>query len=153
MSGVDVFPLGPADQVPDGQVRRFDVGGRAVAVVRIGDDYYALGDTCSHADYSLSEGYLWAGEGKLECPRHGSRFSLETGEPDSLPATRPVPTYEVDRRDGELFLVIGRADTALSADPSDTTDTAERADTADTADPTDTAGTTETDTATEGHRR
>ncbi len=110
MSGSDIFPLGPVDQVPDGQVRRFEVGGRAVAVIRIGDDFYALGDTCSHADYSLSEGYLWPEEGKLECPRHGSRFSLETGEPDSLPATRPVPAYRVELRDGELFLVLDSGD-------------------------------------------
>ena len=134
MSGCDIFPLGPVDQVPDGEVRRFDVGGRAVAVIRIGDDFYALGDTCSHADYSLSEGYLWAGECKLECPRHGSRFSLLTGEPDSLPATRPVPTYRVDLRDGELFLVVDTSDT-------DTPDT-------DTG-----AGGTTTDNAAEGQRR
>ena len=48
----------------------------AARVVRIGDDFYAIGDTCSHADYSLSEGDVWADEREIECPKHGSTFSL-----------------------------------------------------------------------------
>jgi 3-phenylpropionate/trans-cinnamate dioxygenase ferredoxin component len=72
---------------------RFDVDGRPVAVVRIGDDVYALGDTCSHADVSLSEGEVWCDSKELECWKHGSTFSLLTGEPSTLPATQPVPVY------------------------------------------------------------
>ena len=84
--------------------QRFDVDGHRVAVVRIGDDYYAIGDECSHQDYSLSEGEVWADECEIECPKHGSTFSLTTGEPRSLPATRPVPVYGV-RADGDDVLV------------------------------------------------
>jgi 3-phenylpropionate/trans-cinnamate dioxygenase ferredoxin component len=72
---------------------RFDVDGRPVAVVRIGNDVYALGDTCSHADVSLSEGEVWCDSKELECWKHGSTFSLLTGEPSTLPATQPVPVY------------------------------------------------------------
>ena len=54
-----------------------------------------IGDRCSHADYSLSEGEVWEDEREIECPQHGSMFSLETGEPKSLPATKPVPVYDV----------------------------------------------------------
>ncbi len=72
---------------------RFDVGGRAVAVIRIGDEVYAIGDTCSHADVSLSEGELLCDTKEIECWKHGSTFSLETGEPQTLPATQPVPVY------------------------------------------------------------
>ena len=72
--------------------------GTASRVVRIGDDFYAIGDTCSHADFSLSEGDVWADELEIECPKHGSTFSLTTGEPQTLPATQPVPVYEVVRR-------------------------------------------------------
>jgi len=82
------------DDIAPGGTRCFDVGGRPVAVVRIGDDFYAIGDTCSHADYSLSEGDVWPDELEIECPKHGSTFSLVTGEPQSLPATTPVPVYE-----------------------------------------------------------
>ena len=70
----------------------------ASCVVRIGDDFYAIGDECSHADYSLSEGDVWDDECEIECPKHGSTFSLRTGEPQTLPATQPVPVYDGARR-------------------------------------------------------
>lgn len=79
---------------------RFDVGGRPVAVIRIGDDVYAIGDTCSHADVSLSEGELLCDTKEIECWKHGSTFSLETGEPQTLPATQPVPVYVARVVDG-----------------------------------------------------
>ena len=63
--------------------------------MRIGDAFHAVGDECSHEDYSLAEGEVWADERELECPRHGSTFDLRTGEACTLPATRPVPVYEV----------------------------------------------------------
>lgn len=94
------------DDVPAGTVRRFDVGDHRIAVVRIDDDFYAIGDRCSHADYSLSEGEVWEEERTLECPKHGSTFALATGEPETLPATQPVPVYElvVDGDDVQVVL-------------------------------------------------
>ena len=91
------------DVVPSGK-ERFAVDGVKVCVVRIGDDWYAIDDTCSHEDYSLSEGDLWEEEREIECWKHGSTFSLLTGEPQSLPATRPVPVYPV-RVDGDDVIV------------------------------------------------
>jgi len=92
------------DDVKPGSARRVDVDGHRLAVVRIGDDFYVLGDECSHADYSLSEGDVWEDEREIECPKHGSTFSLESGEPQTLPATQPVPVYTV-RVDGDDVLV------------------------------------------------
>ncbi len=69
---------------------------------RIGDDVYAIGDVCSHAEASLAEGDVFGTD--VECPRHGSEFDLTTGEPHSLPATVPVPTYEVIIEDNVVFL-------------------------------------------------
>jgi 3-phenylpropionate/trans-cinnamate dioxygenase ferredoxin component len=83
------------DDLAPGAARRFDVGRHRIALVRIGDDFYAVGDRCSHADFSLSEGEVWPDEVEIECWKHGSTFSLKTGEPQSLPATRPVPVYDV----------------------------------------------------------
>jgi 3-phenylpropionate/trans-cinnamate dioxygenase ferredoxin subunit len=83
----------PLSDVAPNSAKRFDVDGRAVAVVRIGDDVYAIGDTCSHANVSLSEGELWCDTKEIECWKHGSTFSLLTGEPQTLPATQPVPVY------------------------------------------------------------
>jgi 3-phenylpropionate/trans-cinnamate dioxygenase ferredoxin component len=93
MSAVRACSLSELD--PDGGVRRVDVDGTPVAVVRIGDRVYAVNDTCSHADVSLSGGEVDLDECALECPKHGSLFSLETGEPLSLPALKPVATYAV----------------------------------------------------------
>jgi 3-phenylpropionate/trans-cinnamate dioxygenase ferredoxin subunit len=92
------------NDVKPGASRRVDVDGHRLAVVRIGDDWYAIGDECSHADYSLSEGDVWEDECEIECPKHGSTFSLETGEPQTLPATQPVPVYTV-RVDGDDVMV------------------------------------------------
>jgi 3-phenylpropionate/trans-cinnamate dioxygenase ferredoxin subunit len=90
--------------VKPGAAARFDVDGHRLCVVRIDDDWYVVGDRCSHADYSLSEGDVWEDEREIECPKHGSTFSLETGEPLSLPATKPVPVYSV-RVDGDDVIV------------------------------------------------
>ena len=91
----------PLAELEPGNARRVDVGGVPVAVVRIGDDVYAIGDTCSHADVSLSEGEVCCDEKEIECWKHGSVFSLETGEPATLPATQPVPVFDVTVADGD----------------------------------------------------
>jgi 3-phenylpropionate/trans-cinnamate dioxygenase ferredoxin component len=80
--------------------RRVMVGNVPVAVVRIDDDVYAIGDICSHAEVSLSGGEVYCEEKEIECPQHGSVFSLETGEPATLPATQPVPVFDVTIADG-----------------------------------------------------
>jgi 3-phenylpropionate/trans-cinnamate dioxygenase ferredoxin subunit len=90
--------------VEPGSARRFDVDGHRICVVRLGDDWYAIGDECSHADFSLSEGDVWADECEIECPKHGSTFSLSTGAPQTLPATQPVPVYEL-RIEGDDVMV------------------------------------------------
>ena len=78
------------------------VGDTAIAVVRQGDDFYAIYDECSHAAIPLSEGDVE--DCFIECWLHGSRFDLRTGKPSGPPATEPVPTYPV-RVDGDDVLV------------------------------------------------
>ena len=97
------------DVEPD-SAKRVDVAGLRLAVVRIGDDWYAIADRCSHADESLSEGDVWAEEREIECPKHGSTFSLLTGEPQTLPATRSVPIYEVRVVGDKVMLVLPGVD-------------------------------------------
>jgi 3-phenylpropionate/trans-cinnamate dioxygenase ferredoxin subunit len=82
--------------------------GHRIAVFRLGEAAYAIGDRCSHAEASLAEGELF--DTDVECPRHGSEFSIITGEPGSFPATRPVPTYVVEIVDGEVFLEVEPAE-------------------------------------------
>ena len=92
------------DEIGDGQARRFDVDGRVLAVVRIGDDVYVIGDRCSHGDFSLSEGEVEADDCTIECPKHGSLFDLRTGDALTLPAVRPVPKYEASVVDGDVVV-------------------------------------------------
>lgn len=94
------------EDLVDGEARRVDLDGHRVSVVRIGDDVYAIGDRCSHADVSLSEGDVDPDGCTLECPQHGSAFDLRTGAALTLPAVRPVPVYEVAVVDGDVLLTL-----------------------------------------------
>jgi 3-phenylpropionate/trans-cinnamate dioxygenase ferredoxin subunit len=94
------------EDLASGEARRFDVGALRVALVRVGEDFYAIGDRCSHEDFSLAEGEVWEDELELECPRHGSTFDLRTGEACSLPATKPVPVYEVEIEGDDVAVVL-----------------------------------------------
>ncbi|MCS5678457.1 MAG: non-heme iron oxygenase ferredoxin subunit [Acidimicrobiales bacterium] len=91
-------------ELADAVAHQVDVGGCPVALVRLGDTVHAIGDTCSHAEVSLAEGIVDTDECALECWKHGSLFSLESGEALTLPATRPVPIYVV-RVDGDDVFV------------------------------------------------
>ncbi len=89
-----------------GEARRFEVAGVRIALVRIGDDFYAIGDRCSHEDYSLSEGEVWVEECELECPRHGSTFDLQDRRALLAPATTPVPVFEIEVVGDDVAVVL-----------------------------------------------
>jgi len=101
---VPEIPVCKVGDVAPGSAIRVDKQGCRLAVVRIGDDWYAVDDRCSHAEASLGEGEVWPDECEIECPKHGSAFSLKTGEPLTLPATQPIRTYTV-RVEGDDVLV------------------------------------------------
>lgn len=96
--------VGQLLDLPDGSGVRIENGEDAIAVFRVGDAVYAIGDRCSHAEASLAEGELFDHE--VECPRHGAEFDIATGKPLSLPATKPVPTYPTSIVDGEVIVTI-----------------------------------------------
>jgi 3-phenylpropionate/trans-cinnamate dioxygenase ferredoxin subunit len=92
--------IGPASDVPEGEMRSFQVGGEDVAVANVGGAWYAFGDTCTHRQCSLSDGDL---EGTtVTCPCHGSQFDVTNGDVVNPPATEPVDSYPVEVSDGEL---------------------------------------------------
>ncbi|MEY4137708.1 MAG: hypothetical protein RL205_1836 [Actinomycetota bacterium] len=94
------------DTLVDRKPSRVVVGETAVAVVSIDGEIFAIGDRCSHADVSLSEGEV---EGcALECWLHGSAFDLRTGAPLTLPAIEPVPVYStrIAEHEGTAYLEI-----------------------------------------------
>jgi 3-phenylpropionate/trans-cinnamate dioxygenase ferredoxin component len=92
------------DQIPDGGGLRVDLQGHSVALFKVGSDVYAIGDRCSHAEASLSEGELFDDE--VECPLHGAVFDVTSGKPKSLPATAPVPTFVVEVEGEDVLLEV-----------------------------------------------
>lgn len=96
-----------ADDVKAGSAVRLEGGAAGICLVRIDDDFYAIGDRCSHANVSLSEGEVDVDARCIECWKHGSTFSLLDGSPETLPATVPVPVYEV-RLEGDEVVVLER---------------------------------------------
>ena len=77
----------------DGKPVRIEKDGESICVARIGDEVFAIGDTCSHSDASLAEGDIT--DFKIECWLHGAEFDLRTGEALTLPANIPLKTYAV----------------------------------------------------------
>ncbi|MEX2294560.1 MAG: non-heme iron oxygenase ferredoxin subunit [Acidimicrobiales bacterium] len=98
--------IGPLDDLKPGTAKQVVIGEHRIALVRIGDDVYAIGDVCSHQDVSLSEGDVYSDEKSIECWKHGSTFSLSDGSAESLPATKPVPVYEARVVDGQIEVVV-----------------------------------------------
>ena len=90
------------EDLVDGQAARFDVDGARLCVVRIGADVLCVADRCSHEDFSLSLGEVFADEREIECARHGAIFDLTTGEPCSLPATKAVAVYSAAVVEGRV---------------------------------------------------
>ena len=100
MSLIEVCPV--SDLVTD-QAKRVVVGDIPIALVRDAQGViHAIGDTCTHGDISLAEGFVE--DGTLECWAHGSKFELTTGKPLTLPAFEPVPVFDVSVNDGIIFI-------------------------------------------------
>ncbi|MCF8534987.1 MAG: non-heme iron oxygenase ferredoxin subunit [Candidatus Nanopelagicaceae bacterium] len=76
-----------------GKAVRLEKNGKSICVARVGDEVFAIGDTCSHSDASLSEGDIT--DFKIECWLHGAEFDLRTGTALTLPAVQPVDVYAV----------------------------------------------------------
>lgn len=87
---------------PGGAVRATLPDGTPVAVFNVDGTLYAIGDTCSHEQSSLSEGFVE--DATVECAKHGATFDLATGKNLSLPATQPVPAFSVRVEGDEIFV-------------------------------------------------
>ena len=88
--------------IPPGELAAFDVEGVRVAIANANGRFFAIGDTCTHGEISLSEGFVE--DNAIECWAHGSQFELQTGKPLNLPAYEPVPVFPVTI-DGDDVLV------------------------------------------------
>lgn len=94
-----------ADEVPSGGLLPVQTDRGGVVLARVDDDIYALEDRCSHQDYPLSDGLIEHDE--VECPYHGARFDVRTGRAVQLPAVTPVRSFQVEVRDGDVYIRLG----------------------------------------------
>lgn len=92
--------------VPEGTAHQVVLDGHPIAVVRCGDEVYAVGDICSHQRISLSEGEVLCDTKQIECWKHGSAFSLVDGTPHALPATKPVPVFPVTVEGDDIYIEV-----------------------------------------------
>ena len=92
------------DEIDDGGAKQVVVRGELVGLFRDGPNVYAIGDVCTHQEAYLSEGEWEPDELEVECPLHGSRFSVVDGSVCILPATKPTPAYPVRIEDGRIMV-------------------------------------------------
>lgn len=94
-------------EILSGNARSYEMDGSKIVVCNINGEYFALEDVCSHDD-----GVLVSGEGKLiencmlECPRHGARFDVRSGEAKKMPAVAPIKTYHINVVGDELEIEV-----------------------------------------------
>ena len=81
------------DQIVEGKPVKIEKAGKTICVARVGQEVFAIADTCTHSDASLSEGDVTGF--KIECWLHGAEFDLRTGEALTPPAVAPIKTYSV----------------------------------------------------------
>lgn len=97
----DFVRVGSLAEVPEGELRAYDMLGQRACVAHVGPGVYAIGDECTHAGCSLAEDGAITEDGEgVVCECHGSIFDLHSGEPIEGPATDPVPVYAVRVVDG-----------------------------------------------------
>ncbi len=79
--------------VKKGKVKTFQVNGHHIALCNVEGTYFATQDLCTHDGGPLGSGELWDYE--IECPRHGGRFDVRTGQVTALPPILPIKTFPV----------------------------------------------------------
>lgn len=105
MSVAQWVEVARAADLPPGHAARVEIDGVPVAIFNVDGEFFAVDDTCSHQEASLSEGDLITDRCVIECPLHGSSFDLRTGDPLTLPAVEPVMVHRVEVGDDGMLRV------------------------------------------------
>ncbi len=92
------------DELAPGTRKSIFLDDTPALLIRVGDDYYAIEDVCSHDGQPLTDGPLI--DCSIVCPRHGARFDLKSGKPLCMPATQPVQTFAVEMRSDGIYVAL-----------------------------------------------
>jgi len=98
----DSEPVATADEIPSGGSKSIIVDDIPALLIRVGDNFYAIEDVCTHDGQPLADGPINGTE--ITYPRHGARFDVTTGAAVWMPATEPVATFPVEVRDGQVYV-------------------------------------------------
>lgn len=98
----DFVRVGSSSDIPEGKMKKVTVGGSQVLVANVKGKYYAIGNVCTHFGGSLDQGMLNGQE--VQCPLHGSRFDVTSGQVKRGPAAKPEPVYEVKVEAGSILV-------------------------------------------------
>jgi len=98
----DFVRVASTAEVPEGGMKKVMLAGQQVLLVNVKGKFYAIGNVCTHVGGPLDKGRLDSHE--VECPLHGSRFDVTTGQVKRGPAARPEPVYEVKVEGSEVKL-------------------------------------------------
>jgi nitrite reductase/ring-hydroxylating ferredoxin subunit len=98
------YPAAKTGEVVEGLPLLVSLNGLDICLLRHADRFYAIDDVCSHAEASLSEGEQHGAV--IECPRHGGRFDIRTGQAVHYPAFAPVATYPVKVEDDTIWIAV-----------------------------------------------
>jgi metal-sulfur cluster biosynthetic enzyme/nitrite reductase/ring-hydroxylating ferredoxin subunit len=106
------------NEVPAGGRKSIMIDDVPALLVRIGEQYFAVEDVCSHDGQPLTDGPVDGFD--IACPRHGARFDLRTGKPTRMPATAAIPVYAVEVRADGIYagLASATATVATTASPA-----------------------------------
>lgn len=104
----DFVKVADADEIPEGDMRGYVVGGVKVGIARVDGGFHAFHDCCTHQQYTLTDSFLMGD--RLTCDWHGASFDVRTGEVKALPATKPLPIFDVEVRDGEVWVAVPSPD-------------------------------------------
>ena len=95
-----------AKTLKNGDMLDFDFEEKKILISKINNKIFVTDRICTHAYADLSTGFVNEDETTVTCPLHMSRFNLETGVPENLPAEIPLKTYNVEIREGWVYILI-----------------------------------------------
>jgi 3-phenylpropionate/trans-cinnamate dioxygenase ferredoxin subunit len=97
---IEFVDIAPASELPNGERLFVEIEGKSIVIFNIADQFFAIGDVCTHDDGPLGDGDL---EGyNIVCPRHGAEFDVRTGKVMQMPAVVDIPAYPVKVEDGMI---------------------------------------------------
>ena len=102
MSRDDFVKVADTDEILPSQMKEVEVDGQSILIANVNGKYYAIGSICTHEGGPLADGTIHNYE--VECPWHGSKFDVRTGEVTSLPATEPEPSYEIKVESNQILV-------------------------------------------------